>query len=149
MKHSSLRFFFLLAGMLILGVAACSHMPFNDPAAQLQKRVIAHWQAKQAKQWAKAYTFYCKAYRESTSQKQYEKAANIDIQSFDIETLTLSQDKATAQVMIKYAVMVKGYRFEGIKMTEVWQLEGSTWCLTRSGSPFKNMFMPKKPKSSD
>jgi len=126
--------------LLLIILMSCTHIPIKDPSAQLEDRVSAFWKTKQDKTWDKAYGFYCKAYRTEISKNDFVRSANLDIHSFNIKKITLSEDKKQAKVSVNFDAKMQGYPFAGIKIEEEWRFEDDDWCLSPKRKTFKDLF---------
>lgn len=127
-------------GIFLILLISCTHIQIKDPSVQVEKRAVAFWKAKQDKAWDKAYGFYCKAFRSEVSKNDYIRSANLDIRSFDIKGIALSEDKKQARVSVNFEAVIQGYPFAGIKLEEDWGYEDNDWCHSPKKKSFKDLF---------
>jgi hypothetical protein len=129
-----------IMGMFLTILISCTHIQIKDPSVQLENRASAFWKTKQDKAWDKAYGFYCKAFRSEVSKNDYIRSANLDIRSFAIKAITLSEDKKQARVSVNFDAVIQGHQFAGIKLEEEWSYEDNDWCFSPKRKSFKDLF---------
>jgi len=129
-----------LAGLLaLLLLAGCALWVKQDPRAALLETATAHWQAKQEKQWDKAYDAFCQDVRKQQSRVQYIQGANLDISAFRIEDVALTEDGKAAEATVVFDSVLQGFALRGITLKEQWRLENDGWCLGPQGT-LKDLF---------
>lgn len=106
----------------------------------LKSRITAHWQAKQEKDWEKAYGFFCNAYKADKSREDYCKMANLEIAAFSVEDIQMGADEKTATVKVRFEARAKGYQFPGIRIPENWIYEQDNWYVCPRVKTAKSMF---------
>ena len=123
----------IIVALVVGASTGCAHLMHQDPTEQLQKRVIAHWQAKEGKQWGRAYDYYCSDLKSEEDKARYIASSNLDITKIRVEKIVLSEDKQTAMVTIACDLIVQGIKFPGAKYREEWSYSHHDWCLSQKG----------------
>ena len=134
----------LIVIAILMFLASCAHVDVKDDTSALKERVSGFWNAKQNKEWTKAYGFHCAGFKANIAKEKYGASANLNITHFDLGDITFSENNHKAVVNISFQANVQGFSLKDIKIKEEWINENSKWYHCPSIQSYKDMFKPKK-----
>lgn len=135
-----------------VGTAATMAQPpgSNRDTATLEARVAEYWKARQAKDLASAWSFYCAEYRARVAQPQYMQMTRLNrFNLLDIQVTNVRMNGQKADVTISYHFMLPkmpDQKAEG-QATDEWA-KGSDGLWCKEDEPLR-LFPPSPPGPGD
>ena len=140
MTGQQIRLRRLAVWFVVLSLTACAHLGDRDPAASLESRVTAHWQAKVNGNWREAYAFLCRAYRSQVTEDSYVSSSNLKFLAFRVAAVEMDPERTRATVTVRFDVNGMGITFKDISFQEEWINEDRSWYLCPKPGGLKRLF---------
>jgi len=112
-------------GLLLL-VSCAGLLGYGKTEANLMKNVTAFWTAKMNGEWGAAYDLATEEFKRQVSRVRFVKSANLNIEHFEIEKVTLLDKEDKAEAVVKYRVGVKAFVFD-LTAKDTWVWEKGAW----------------------
>ena len=140
--RQQLQIFATLFFVFTLSACALFSPPANSPE-NLEKRVKTMMDAKIEGDWGVVYDHFCEGYRNKISRVKFINRPRISFEGYQIKTITLAQDKLSAEVEVDVTFSSRGFTFKDAKNNQHWLFQGNNWCQEVPANAFKEMMQSK------
>ncbi len=120
---------FLLPAIVLLMISSCAHLR-TEPCSEkaLLKRINKEWESKINHDWEAVYNLFTDGVKKKINKNSFIRGANVNVQLFSVEDITIDESCAKATARIKYRLKQRGFDFD-FTTKEKWLKENGEWFL--------------------